>query len=143
MITFLRHGINPELAPLQGFVTQLALATGTPLMAVQFACSAWQTPGRDGRMTTMGASVVGFAFFSLALGVEAYASLIATTSMVVLGGAGVTIGRLDPPRAGLAFVGAVLLTFGAWTPVLAVQQAVFALAGLAVVLALPERPADW
>ena len=84
----LRFSINPELHDVHRFTSALAPCTGLRLIAVQYlaTCSGW--PGRDGRMNTMGASVVGFAAFRLAFPLEIYATAVGGLSMLVVAGTG-------------------------------------------------------
>ena len=85
----LRFSINPELHDVHRFTSALATCTGLPLIAVQYlaTCSGW--PGRDGRMNTMGASVVGFAAFGLAFPLEIYATAVGGLSMLIVAGSGI------------------------------------------------------
>ncbi len=103
-----RFGVNPDLAELHGFVSALATATGLPLIGVQFLSTCWNRPGPDGRMITMGTSVVGFAAFGLAFPFEAYGTVVGALSMVaVIVGASRCLPH-HPKRGAAAIVGALL-----------------------------------
>lgn len=149
----LRFGVNPELTELYSFVTSLAVCTGLPLIAVQFASTHTGWPGRDGRMNTMGASVVGFALFGLAFPFPLYAHLVAGLSLLAVSGFALQRLAIDPRRAGLAILGAMVALFaglavgraGMLGPFLRTDVFNVLLTGAVLALAagLPYRSADW
>lgn len=147
-----RFSINPELDELHGFVSALATCTGLPLIGVQYLATCLRWPGPDGRMITMGASVVGFAAFGLAFPVPLYGTLVGALSMIaVIAGAARCVPH-HPRRAAaaiggaLAFVlaGLVIGTEGTLGPMLRVDVfhyvLIAAIAGLA--WGLPPRGPD-
>lgn len=101
-----RFAINPELAQLHGFITELATCTGLPLIAVQFAATCLGWPGREGRMTAMGASVVGFAAFSLAFPFPLYSFVVGSLSMLVVAAGAVRCVSRGSARSAAALLGA-------------------------------------
>ncbi|MEZ4320979.1 MAG: hypothetical protein R3F61_26105 [Myxococcota bacterium] len=102
-----RFSINPELAELHGFVSDLATCTGLPLIGVQYLATCYGWPGPDGRMTTMGASVVGFAAFGLAFPVPLYGTIVGAISMGLVIAGAIRCLPLHPARASRAIGGAV------------------------------------
>lgn len=145
----LRHSINPELQNLHHFVSALASCAGLPLIAVQYASTRFGRPGPEGRMNTMGVSVVGFAAFGLAFPLALYPTLVGGLSMaVVLIAAGASFKR-DARRAAFAFGGAlayivaglVVGTTGKLGPFLRVDvfHVVLAVASLGLAAGLPRR----
>ncbi len=147
-----RFAINPELEELHGFVSALATCTGLPLIAVQYASTCFGRPGPDGRMITMGTSVVGFAALGLAFPVPVYSTLVGALSMlVVIAGAARCIPH-EPARAGSAIMGAIgfmsaglaIGTEGAFGPLLAIDafHAVLAVALVGLAWGLPFRADD-
>lgn len=149
----LRFSINPDLADVHRFTSALATCTGLPLIAVQYlaTCAGW--PGRDGRMNTMGAAVVGFAAFGLAFPLPIYATAVGALSMLtVVVSAARCFGRHGPVvlaavigAVGVALAGLVIGTEGSIGPLLAIDvfHGVLALAFLGLAVGLPERHADW
>lgn len=149
----LRFSINPELADVHRFTSALATCTGLPLIGVQYlaTCSGW--PGHDGRMNTMGASVVGFAAFGLAFPLPIYATAVGAVAMVLVVVSALKCFSTQGPRVlgavagalGVALAGLVVGTEGAYGPILAVDlfHAVLALSFLGLAYGLPERPTDW
>lgn len=149
----LRFSINPELADVHRFTSSLATCTGLPLIGVQYlaTCSGW--PGRDGRMNTMGASVVGFAAFGLAFPLPIYATAVGAVAMVVVIGSalrcfsahGTHVLAAVAGALGVALAGLVVGTEGAYGPLLAVDlfHGVLALSFVGLAVGLPKRPADW
>ncbi|MCA9566487.1 MAG: hypothetical protein KC656_01550 [Myxococcales bacterium] len=153
-IGMLRFGVNPELADLHRFVSALATCAGLPLMAVQYASTRFGWPGRDGRMNTMGASVVGFAAFGLAFPVDLYPTVVGALAMIVVLVAGLaTLPGPERARGAMAAVGALLFalaglvvgTTGTLGPFLRIDvfHAVLCVAVGLLAAGLPERPADW
>lgn len=104
-----RHAVNPELAELHGFVSDLAACTGLPLIGVQYLSTCFKQPGPDGRMITMGTSVVGFAAFGLAFPVPLYGTIVGAIAMLaVIAGAARCMPH-HPKRASAAIAGALTL----------------------------------
>lgn len=151
-IGVLRFGVNPELADLHRFVSALATHTGMPLIAVQFLATCYRWPGPDGRMTTMGASVVGFAAFGLAFPLPVYGTIVGAASMIAVAAGAVRTLPSDARRGGLALAGAigvalaglVVGTDGSIGPLLRVDvfHAVLAASLAAIAAGLPVRASD-
>jgi hypothetical protein len=149
----LRYSINPGLTELYTFVTTLAACTGLPLIAVQYASTQLGWPGRDGRMNTMGASVVGFALFGLAFPLPLYAHLVAGASLLAIAGCALRTVSSAPRRSGLAVLGALVVLFAGTAvgrvgvlgpfPRLDVFNALCTGAVLAIAAGLPYRRPDW
>ena len=149
----LRFSINPELHDVHRFTSALATCTGLPLIAVQYlaTCSGW--PGRDGRMNTMGASVVGFAAFGLAFPLEIYATAVGGLSMLIVAGSGIRCAAEDPRRSAFAILGAVGVacaglvvgTQGTVGPFLAIDvfHVVLTASFVGIAAGLPRRATDW
>jgi len=104
----MRYSINPELEELHGFAGDLATCTGLPLIGVQYAATCIGKPGPDGRMITMGASVVGFALFGLAFPIPIYGTVVGALSMGLVIAGGVRCLPVQPKRASAAIGGAIL-----------------------------------
>lgn len=146
----LRFAVNPELADLHRFTTALATHTGMPLIGVQYASTAFGRPGPDGRMVTMGVSVVGFSAFGLAFPLPIYGTLVGAGSMAVVIAASSTFA--DRRRAiaaiagalGVALAGLVIGTEGALGPVLRIDvfHAVLTAAFVGLAAGLPPRVDD-
>ena len=151
-IGVVRFGVNPELAELHGFVSALATCCGLPLIGVQFLATCWSWPGPDGRMVTMGTSVVGFAAFGLAFPFAAYGTVVGAASMVAVAAGAARCVPHHPRRAAAAAGGAVLFalaglvigTQGSVGPFLAIDvfHAVLCVAVAGLAWGLPVRGDD-
>lgn len=144
-----RFSINPGLAELHRFVSALASCAGLPLIAVQYASTNLGWPGSEGRLNTMGVSVVGFAAFGLAFPIGIYPTLVGALSMVVVAGAAIEGLSTDARRGAAALTGAVAFalaglvvgTKGSLGPVLRVDvfHAVLSVAVVLLAWGLPPR----